>query len=586
MKSTNSVGLYNHLNQVLDEFNPSSWSDISQILEEINQFKFISQDVDTQNYLAKFTKGTAFITFDFGIDGVSIEISKYAQTLEEIYAPFSECNLHMIAGDFQTEASSILDDDWSRFQIDGINGWDKWDGGKWFHALFKTEIKSNSQESKALAQEIFRQGVSIARILGKYFLDEQISILIPVNIASNPGNMALTLGVVLVTELLGIYVLNSNHDFYWESGKAAKDRKSGEKIGPRDHFFRNSTHKAFFKLLESLYPWNGQRWLQVNINTLQTQRLRRRTGIPEEKMYEVSTAVSDQFFEKYTKEDVKYARLRMAHILSDGNSQLESVSIEQHLRTIGDWMNDQIPVLVGSRSGLVVDPESENFTILLQPTRIIARKRIERNIDLIGALIRRSSFGKEFKENSDRQLMLHITGPVPVEHQKDLRKILLAYKRMSARLPDEIAQRIFVAFSVGQEDHATFPKRKFEPLTIDAIYRMANAVVFPSETEGRGLPIIEASAIGVPIICSKYYPTEVFQNVIGKGLPDELQIQYTLFPEFNFSRVFLDEVSRILLASRDELQSITHNRIAVQERYSYKALKKKFEFLLAQLSML
>ena len=71
----------------------------------------------------------------------------------------------------------------------------------------------NSPESKNLAIEIFRQAVSIAKKLGKYLIDNQISLLVPVNIASNPGNVALTLGVVLVTELLGISVLNSNHDF-------------------------------------------------------------------------------------------------------------------------------------------------------------------------------------------------------------------------------------------------------------------------------------------------------------------------------------------------------------------------------------
>ncbi len=139
-----------------------------------------------------------------------------------------------------------------------------------------------------------------------------------------------------------------------------------------------------------------------------------------------------------------------------------------------------------------------------------------------------------------------------------------------------MAQRVFVAFSVGQEHHPTFSKRNFEPLTIDSIYRMANTVVFPSETEGRGLPIIEASAIEVPIICSKYYPKEVFQNVIGKGLPAELQIQYTHFPEGNFGRGFLENVSRILLSPRDKLQSVAHNRNAVQKRYSRSALRSKF----------
>ncbi len=586
MMSANSVGVNNRLNLVLDQFNPTSWRDITQILNRIKRIDQSSQKVNSKNYLTQYANGTAFITFDFGIDGVSIEISKYATILEDIYEPFSVSPIHLIAGNFQPEASSILRNNWTRFQIEGINGWDKWDEGKWFRALFKKQIKSNSQESKALAQEIFRQGVSIARRLGKYLLDEQITLLIPVNIASNPGNMALTLGVILVTELLGIYVLNSNHDFYWESGKSAEDRKSGEKIGPRDHFFHNSDHKNFFTLFQSLYPWNGQRWLQVNINPRQTRRLIKRTGLLIEKVQEISTSVDDRFFKAYSTDDVKYARRRMAHILANGELQLRSVSIKQQLSLLGDWMADQKPVLIGSESNIVIDPDSDNLIILLQPTRIIARKRIERNIDLISALMMRSSFGREFKQNSDKQLILHITGPTPKEHQKDLQKILLAYEKLGNRLSDDVYQRIFLAFSVGQEDHPTFSQQEFDPMAIDSIYRMANAVVFPSETEGRGLPIIEASAIGIPIICSRYYPKEVFHNVIGKGLPDEMQIQYTLFPERKFTKRFLEKVSRILFSSREELPSVAHNRAVVQARYSHQALKKKFKSLLAQLSRL
>ena len=63
---------------------------------------------------------------------------------------------------------------------------------------------------------------------------------------------------------------------------------------------------------------------------------------------------------------------------------------------------------------------------------------------------------------------------------------------------------------------------------------MADAVVFPSETEGRGLPIIEASASGIPVICSQYRPREVFNDVIGESLPEEFRIRYTLFPGGKF----------------------------------------------------
>ncbi len=134
-------------------------------------------------------------------------------------------------------------------------------------------MKPNSAESTFLAKEIYQQAVSIAKRLGEYFIDNQISLVVPVNVASNPGNIALTLGLVLVTEFFGIYVLNSNHDFYWEAGKPPAMREAGEDPGVRDHFFRNMDNKTFFSLFESLYPWNGNRWLQININARQSRKL-------------------------------------------------------------------------------------------------------------------------------------------------------------------------------------------------------------------------------------------------------------------------------------------------------------------------
>ncbi len=166
----------------------------------------------------------------------------------------------------------MLSAEWHWFQLDGIDGWNKWDDGKWFKALFRKKMKSYSEESNLLTKEIYKQAVLIAKRLGKYFLDNQISLVVPVNVASNPGNIALTLGLVLVTEILGIYVLNSNHDFYWEAGKPLSEREPGEKPGVRDHFFRNIKNKTFFSLFKLLYPWNGNRWLQININARQSRK--------------------------------------------------------------------------------------------------------------------------------------------------------------------------------------------------------------------------------------------------------------------------------------------------------------------------
>ena len=584
MVPSNQIELFQQITSDWDNYHPSDWDDVVNLLGELKSKKNAAILPCDQDALKIFARGTAFITFSYGIDGVTIEMVKYAQTISELFKPFANPSIHFIGGNFQPQASSLFDSEWHLFQLDGIDGWNKWDGGKWFKALYRKKMISFYKESNLLTKEIYQQAVNIAKQLGKYFIDHQISLVIPVNVASNPGNFALTLGLVLVTEALGIYVLNSNHDFYWESGKPFSERAVGEKPGIRDHFFRNIKNRTFFSLFELLYPWNGNRWLQININARQSRKLVTTFGFPKKKVFEISTCIDDAFFDTYGKKDVLDIRSKMGLILSNGEEIMHPVPIAEHLSRVDAWMKNQQPIILGARPGLSVDPRSKDLIILLQPTRIVRRKRIERNFDLMDALLRKSVLREEFQNNPNRQLILQITGPAPKEHQADLEKVLIAYVKTLNAIPDELAERIFLAFSVGHEKHASFSKKQFKPLTIDALYRMADAVVFPSETEGRGLPIIEASAVGIPIICSQYHPREVFKDVIGAKLPKELRIKYTLFPDGKFSRAFLSDVANWLIHPDAKQKHILHNKEAVRARYGQESFKKKIELYLDQLS--
>ncbi|MEA3441845.1 MAG: hypothetical protein U9R58_16335, partial [Chloroflexota bacterium] len=256
--------LYGGMMDTLNTSFPSNWKDINSLLLRIKDSVRLSSPMGRDEFLQLASRGTAFITYDYGIDGVSIEIAKYAQSLETLFESQSSADIHFIGGDFYPQADSVLESDWQRFRIQGINGWNKWDDGRWFAALFYNDMPEGSSVSNTLAVEIYRQAVSIAQQLGGYLADNDISLLIPINIASNPGNLALTLALIFVTEAMGIYVINSNHDFYWDGGKPESKRKPGDPPGIRDHFFRNVDNKPFFSLFESMYPWNGRRWLQVN----------------------------------------------------------------------------------------------------------------------------------------------------------------------------------------------------------------------------------------------------------------------------------------------------------------------------------
>lgn len=556
---------------------PSNWTDILKILQGVKSKDQTSPILPKDEFIKLAAHGTAFYTFDYGIDGVSIEIVKYAQALDALYRSQENYAIHLIGGEFHSQIDSIINPKWFRNQIEGINGWAKWDQGKWFQMLFYEDMPEGSANSDTLAREIYSQAVKIAKALGEYLAENNINLLVPVNVASNPGNMASTLALILVSEALETFIINSNHDFYWEGGKPESERNPGERPGSRDHFFRNSENKPFFRLFELIYPWNGDRWIQVNINRRQSKKLIRDYDIPKNKVFEISTSISDKFFEDYKVADVKLARIRMALILSRGELIMRPIPVEEHIADLNNWMTHQTPCILGHRPGLSLDPRTAGLFYLLQPTRIVPRKHIERDIDLIEVLLGEQTFRKYFDQNANHKIVLHITGPTPKDHRAYLKQILRRYKSLSKTLSEPIADRLFLAFSAGRDDHPSFRKNNLQPLSIEDIYRMATIVLFPSKREGRGLPIIESCASGVPIICRRYRPVAVFDEVVGKKLPEDQQIRYTLFPERDFGPEFLEEITNLLIHPQLHQDRNQHNRSAVRLRYSREALTKSFE---------
>ncbi len=573
---------YDHMQAAMASATIGEWEDVSSFLDEACAAAPPIQSRERREFRDEVAKGAAFYTYDYGIDGVSIEITKYAQCLENLFgsAENGGIPLHFIGGDFYDKADIVLKPYWKRHGIDGMNGWSKWLGGEWFAKLYYEDMPEGSETSRAVAQEIWRQTQAIAGNLGGYLAENGISLVVPVNIPTNPGNLPAELALVIVSEMMGLHILSSNHDFYWEGGKPAAQKKPGEAPGPRDHFFKNIDNAPFFSLFRRLYPWNGKRWIQVNINSPQSKELVEHFGFDPSRVFELGTSISDKFFEEFTPGDQKTFRRKMAYILSDGEAVVQTVGIRDHLATLGEWMDNQHPIVCGSQTGLVFDPSADNTIYCLQPTRVIARKRIEKDFHLLEALMKQPSFLEAFQSVPDRQLVVHISGPVPIEHRGDLETVLAAYGKVLESVPEEVAARVFLAFSVGTEDHPALAENGLAKMNIEEIYRLASVILFPSETEGRGLPIIESSAGGIPIICRRYYPEEVFAEVVGEHLPDEEQIRYVLFPEGEFPPAFLDQVAGIMLAPEDFEDNKTHNKNAVRLRYSMEMVQHKFDLFI------
>ena len=114
--------------------------------------------------------------------------------------------------------------------------------------------------------------------------------------------------------------------------------------------------------------------------------------------------------------------------------------------------------------------------LLLLPARLTRRKRVEAAIDAALALRRRG-----------RAAMLVVTGS-PGPHN-------VANSAYAAELAARAARvegvRLLHALAIRPTDRV-----------MADLYALADAVVLPSEAEGFGIPVLEAGAHGVPVICS------------------------------------------------------------------------------------
>jgi glycosyltransferase involved in cell wall biosynthesis len=374
-------------------------------------------------------------------------------------------------------------------------------------------------------------------------------------------------------------VLNNNHDFYWDGGRPARERAPDDPAGSRDHFFRNDGNRAFFDLFRRILPWNGRRWIQVNINPVQSTRLVEQEGFDADRVFLVGTGIDDEFFHLCSPAQKLEYRRRMAHILSDGKPIIAVTEVADFLERMAAWMPNQRPIVCGLQEGTELNLASTETLILLQPTRVVARKRIPRDWELIGALLSHPSFRREFEQRPDMALVLLVTGPVPIEHRGDAEAVLQAFAAVLDSVPESIGTRLFQAFSVGNQHHPSLS----EGLEISDIYHHADMVLFPSETEGRGLPIPESAAAGIPIVCSRYDPVSVFDELVGKHGPEDEQQQYLEFPPSDFDDGLLEEMAAMLLNPTSFANRTRHNRDIVQARFSLHDLQCSFAEYLQRL---
>ncbi len=267
-----------------------TWFDLGLFIDRLREGRggtFHNFSGSFQEYKQLFDqKGIAFITFHYIIDGVTVEAGKYC---ELIHRDFPNTSIHYIGGVFKPESAKLIPKYVHKYENPLLKGFDEW---KFYKNFFFDKLERGSDSYNRLILDFWDDVLAIIKTLGDYIVKNNIHLLYLINVCSNPGNISLALAMVLISECLGIPVMNNNHDYYWEGGNRANDIETmGLKGGPRDFFFKNAHLGEVFSLIEMLFPWDSRNWINVNINRSQSEHLIIENGHNPSNVFEIGTAV-------------------------------------------------------------------------------------------------------------------------------------------------------------------------------------------------------------------------------------------------------------------------------------------------------
>lgn len=566
---------------VLKKENINTWFDLGLFIDrfkEENEEDELQFKGDYEAFIKKNSAGgAAFLTFHYMIDGVTVEIGKYAELMRRNIPGIP---IHYIAGKFHSKSDTLINPSYKKLEVPLLKGFGEW---PLYEGLFLTDLERGSVAYNDLIIKLWNECLLIVDRIGRYIEEENITLLYIVNVCSNPGNVSAALALVILSEFMGIPVINNNHDFYWEGGNNKFDKKSqGLKSGPRDFFFTNSHLGEVFSLIEVLFPWSSKHWINVNINKGQTEHLIRTNGHNPASVMEVGTAVDTKQYTKIDKRRKINAFLQFEKILSRYKEQLVSYSVQDVLKSKLVSRNNPMPILMGQKTMPVNEFIAENV-IFLQPTRIISRKRIELGFQLLLKMLSNEEMINKLNHAPKLKVTLLITGPIAEGHFEYYRELVKHFKDLLEKISPTFKERVFLAFLLGELDKERFLNKFENPIGIPELYNIASLILLPSETEGRGLPIIEATACGTPIFCSRYVPEEVYSEVIGEHLQEKDRLKVLEFRGEKISTKIVNKIIERVFFPHKFADETKHNKRVVEKRYSLNALDENIQYMLRQM---
>jgi glycosyltransferase involved in cell wall biosynthesis len=191
--------------------------------------------------------------------------------------------------------------------------------------------------------------------------------------------------------------------------------------------------------------------------------------------------------------------------------------------------------------------------LILQPTRVVPRKGIERAIELVA----------ELGDPRCKLVITHEAGDEGFEYERMLRRVA---KRENVDLR-------FVATRISDERETRPDGKKLYSLW--DVYRNADLVTYPSLYEGFGNALLEAFYCRKPLVVNRY--AVFIADIEPKGFR-VIPMSGYLTPES------LDLVRRVINDADYRQQMGDHNFELGKLYYSYKVLRRKLRTLMFQLT--
>jgi hypothetical protein len=198
-------------------------------------------------------------------------------------------------------------------------------------------------------------------------------------------------------------------------------------------------------------------------------------------------------------------------------------------------------------------------------------------------MVSNKRFCKKLIDNPELKISLIVTGPIPHGQHAYYKQLKQDFSAFLERLPVDFKSKVFLGFLFSEFDKDEFKQKYNAPFDIGQLYHIASLILLPSQTEGRGLPILEAAASGTPIYCRQYEPREVYEEVIGTNLNEKNRLKVLEFRGSKVSGRLINKIVDQVFYPQNNVDDVTHNLNVIKYRYSYKALELNMRDVLKNL---